>query len=574
MSVFNSSCYLRGPQGFQGQAGTPGIFFLAPIGSSPNSSGATLNASTLNFEPSDATNGGVVSTSAQTLGAGDKTFTNDVIVGENIILLATVDANTGNILIGNTKIHNYSPYVGVKNLFIGDQNVGNYTCTGSYNLGISPIDGCFQNLTSGNSNVCLTSGNSITSGSGNVLLQSGGNITTGSNNLTAGIDNVTQAGNVYTTESNNICLSHQGVVGDSGVMRFGGVNQTKCYVAGVFGTAGVAGNIVSVEADGKLGKLVTGGDVTLSAVGAVPNANGATLTGQVLNLELANATHPGLIGTSTQTFAGAKTFNAGITVSGGDLTIPSNNISLPNSSSLTSGTIYIGLVRYLHNYSSSGTKTNVFIGPNAGNYSNSGTGNTCLGNSAGSGLTSGIANCFLGDLSGSLITSTSNNVIIANTGTAGDANKIKIGNTSHTGGTSIFGISGATSTGGVGVFVNASGVLGTLTSSLKYKNTINDVNDSSKIYDLEVKSFYYNDDVDKKYLQYGLIAEDVEKVSPGLVAKAWKASKKEDGGDKFEELDEAQTVYYHFLPILMLKELQVQKKRIDALEVRLAKAGF
>lgn len=50
-------------------------------------------------------------------------------------------------------------------------------------------------------------------------------------------------------------------------------------------------------------------DVTLAAIGSSPNANAATLTGQVLNLEPASASFGGVVTTGTQTFAGAKTFN-------------------------------------------------------------------------------------------------------------------------------------------------------------------------------------------------------------------------------------------------------------------------
>lgn len=55
------------------------------------------------------------------------------------------------------------------------------------------------------------------------------------------------------------------------------------------------------------------GDVTLAPVGAVPNANGATLTGQQLNLEPASATYPGVVTAGTQTLAGAKTFSSLLT---------------------------------------------------------------------------------------------------------------------------------------------------------------------------------------------------------------------------------------------------------------------
>ena len=54
------------------------------------------------------------------------------------------------------------------------------------------------------------------------------------------------------------------------------------------------------------------GDVTLAAVGATPNANAASLTGQALNLQPANASFPGVMTTATQSLAGAKTFTTSI----------------------------------------------------------------------------------------------------------------------------------------------------------------------------------------------------------------------------------------------------------------------
>lgn len=52
------------------------------------------------------------------------------------------------------------------------------------------------------------------------------------------------------------------------------------------------------------------GDVTLGAVGAAPNANGASLAGQVLTLQPASGTQPGVVTTGAQTIAGAKTFSS------------------------------------------------------------------------------------------------------------------------------------------------------------------------------------------------------------------------------------------------------------------------
>jgi len=57
--------------------------------------------------------------------------------------------------------------------------------------------------------------------------------------------------------------------------------------------------------------------LNISAVGSTPNANAATFTGSTLNLQPANATHPGVVSTTTQTMAGQKTIamsnSAGVT---------------------------------------------------------------------------------------------------------------------------------------------------------------------------------------------------------------------------------------------------------------------
>ena len=56
--------------------------------------------------------------------------------------------------------------------------------------------------------------------------------------------------------------------------------------------------------------------VTLSDIGYDPNANGATLTGQVLRLQPATQSFGGVITTGIQTIAGAKTFSSDLTVNG------------------------------------------------------------------------------------------------------------------------------------------------------------------------------------------------------------------------------------------------------------------
>lgn len=89
------------------------------------------------------------------------------------------------------------------------------------------------------------------------------------------------------------------------------------------------------------------GDVTLSAFGSTPNANGASLTGQALTLQPASASFPGGVSTTTQSFAGAKTFTTtttstqfntssnGAFISGVFPAVASNNMALLSASNFS-----------------------------------------------------------------------------------------------------------------------------------------------------------------------------------------------------------------------------------------------
>lgn len=74
------------------------------------------------------------------------------------------------------------------------------------------------------------------------------------------------------------------------------------------------------------------GDVTLAAVGSAPDANGASLSGQVLTLQPASATHPGVVANVAQTFAGKKTFASGIVTSSSSLSPTNGGSVTPNAS--------------------------------------------------------------------------------------------------------------------------------------------------------------------------------------------------------------------------------------------------
>jgi hypothetical protein len=149
--------------------------------------------------------------------------------------------------------------------------------------------------------------------------------------------------------------------------------------------------------------------------------------------------------------------------------------------------------------------------------SNTATGAFALRNN-----TTGSFNIALGEHAGSKITTGSNNIDIGNTGVlAGEDSKIRIGTTGTHMATFIAGISGETVPSGVGVIVGTDGKLGTIVSSSRFKDQIKPMDKASEaILSLQPVTFHYKQELDPEGIpQFGLVAEEVEKVNPDLVAR-------------------------------------------------------
>jgi len=86
----------------------------------------------------------------------------------------------------------------------------------------------------------------------------------------------------------------------------------------------------------------TGAVGSLNPIGSTPNAQGATLSGNTLNLQPANNSFGGVITTGPQTFAGVKTFNGGILYPGGWGTNYASTHNATSTMTLDSGTINSG----------------------------------------------------------------------------------------------------------------------------------------------------------------------------------------------------------------------------------------
>jgi hypothetical protein len=82
-------------------------------------------------------------------------------------------------------------------------------------------------------------------------------------------------------------------------------------------------------------------------------------------------------------------------------------------------------------------------------------------------------------------------------------------------------IFGQTAAGGSAVFIDANSKLGTVTSSKRYKEAIKPIGTASEaLFELNPITFHYKKEIDPAgKSQFGLVAEDVEKVNPDLVVR-------------------------------------------------------
>ena len=146
---------------------------------------------------------------------------------------------------------------------------------------------------------------------------------------------------------------------------------------------------------------------------------------------------------------------------------------------------------------------NTISGYHAG-FNNYGNNNTFIGTEAGKSNMMGSNNVFVGRFAGLNNMAGSNDVYIVNVGpdSGRESNTIRIG-TQGTGDSQqnvayFAGIYGSTSSSGVPVYINSDGLLGTQTSSLRFKEQVRDMGDStSPLMKLRPVTFLYKPEYDK-----------------------------------------------------------------------------
>jgi uncharacterized coiled-coil protein SlyX len=190
--------------------------------------------------------------------------------------------------------------------------------------------------------------------------------------------------------------------------------------------------------------------------------------------------------------------------------------------------------------------------------------NTANGGGALAFCTSGSDNVALGALAGSNLSTGNNNIYISNVGLPSESSTIRIGGDIGDGfgsQTRIFiaGITQATVAGATVMVDLNTGQLGVVTSSQRFKDDIKPMDTASEaILALRPVTFRYKHEIDPNGLpQFGLVAEDVEKVNPDLVSR-------DAQGKVF-------TVRYEAVNAMLLNEFLKEHRRVEELKADGAK---
>ncbi len=282
---------------------------LGTFGASPDAKGATISGQVITIQPADATNPGAITTGAQSI-AGAKSWVGaaifqSILRGDQTLDAATTGSNASiTDLKLNHKVTNVS-LVSIRDIaspassqfFILTNGTGasiTIINNNAANTRIQTGTGADMTLANGASAWLLYDNDSalwrVVGGSGG----GGGAFT-----LNAVGSSPNANGATYSSPNFNLEPAdgtNPGII-TAGTQTFGG-NKTFSG---------------SISASNLSGTNTGDNPVTLAAFGSTPNANGLTLTGQVLNMQPADSTNPGGISIVAQDIGGAKTFKAATT---------------------------------------------------------------------------------------------------------------------------------------------------------------------------------------------------------------------------------------------------------------------
>jgi Chaperone of endosialidase len=259
---------------------------------------------------------------------------------------------------------------------------------------------------------------------------------------------------------------------------------------------------------------------------------------------------------------------------GADNTAVGNN-ALFNNTTATGNTAIgdVALFSNIDGYSNVAVGIFALYGNTTGSYNNAlgayalqsnvdGSENEAFGETALASVTSGSQNVAIGDEAGIVITTGSGNTLIGKAAglglTGSDSGNICLG-------ADVDGVAGANNTTWIRnvydsvatdriVYVNSDGKLGTLASSRRFKDEIKPMDKMSEaLFDLKPVTFRYKKEIDSSRApQFGLVAEEVAKVSPDLVVR--------------DRQGQVYSVRYEAVNAMLLNEFLKEHRKVEQLE--------
>jgi len=193
---------------------------------------------------------------------------------------------------------------------------------------------------------------------------------------------------------------------------------------------------------------------------------------------------------------------------------------------------------------------NTAIGFYAALLNNSGNNNTAVGSGA-LFTSTGSSNIAIGASAGVNLTSGNNNIDIGNAGVAGESGAIRIGSIGTQTAAFFAGVYGVPIGDGRDIGISPTGQLGVKPSSVRFKEAIKPMDKLSEaILSLRPVTFRYKKGLDPKGAsQFGLVAEEVAKVSPDLVAR--------------DEQGKPYTVRYEAVNAMLLNEFLKEHRKVE-----------
>jgi trimeric autotransporter adhesin len=466
---------------------------------------------------------------------------------------------------------------------VGNTGVGWYSLfgdsTGSYNTAVGAgaldLNNADNNTAVGVAALLLNTTGIQNTATGGFALY---NNSAGSGNVAIGY----QAGSALTTGNNNIDIGSFGVAGESNTIRIGDpAIHAAMFLAGITAKSPAPPN-QAVLVDPATGQL---GSADVSSFGVVSTDPGNTAVGDQALQNNNGGGYNDAVGAFALSSNVDGSFNNALGNSALYLNIHASNntaigdLALTNNDSTGNGkgefNTAVGSAALFTNtdgdsnnavgFFALGFNTtgefNQAIGVNALLSNADGIANVAIGDSAAGSNVSGGFNTVVGYFAGQEITDGFDNIYIGATAGNGFGNEnatIRIGDPAHVFDCYIAGISGQTASGGTQVFISGDGKLGTLTSSARFKDNIKPMaNASESILALKPVTFRYKEEIDPKAVpQFGLVAEEVEKVNPDLVTR--------------DQEGKPYSVRYEAVNAMLLNEFLKEHSKVQELEAIVA----